>query len=149
LLSAEDVGLAVQLQPEEIPDAAACRKVAETWLPKIAADPDMAVDTRVVVPIYNDFDSARSHVWATVGVRIARLEARYLYYYPPSVRPKTGGEWTKVEGYKLQPAEYLIAVDEFVAGERPTLTPLSREEFRSICDSAKTKEEIAAKLGEK
>jgi hypothetical protein len=136
LLSAEDIGMDAALKPDEDVDREACRKEAEAWLKKIADDPDMAVDTRVIVPVFTDVVNGRTHVWATAGVRLAKLEASYLHGNPPSIRPKTGGEWKPIEGWKTKPSHYLVAVDEFVSTNRPGLGALNREEYRALCDQA-------------
>lgn len=136
LLSAEDIGMDPALKADEGVDREACRKEAEAWLAKIADDPDMAIDTRVVVPVYSDVMKRETHVWATAGVRLAKLDASYVDPYLPSIRPKAGGDWTQIERWKVKPSHYLIPVDEFVSATRPGLGALNREEFRALCDQA-------------
>jgi len=43
-------------------------------------------------------------------------------------------------------SHYLIPVDEFAEIELPGLRALSREEFRQVCDRAKTKDAIIKEL---
>jgi hypothetical protein len=136
LLSAEDLGMAPALKADEGVDQAACRKEAEGWLKKIPEDPDMAADTRVVVPVFTDIEKGQTHLWATAGVRLARLDVSYLKEFPPSIRPKTGGEWKKIESWKVKPSHYLIPVDEFVSTNRSGLGALNRDEYRALCDKA-------------
>jgi hypothetical protein len=136
LLSAEDIGMDPALKADEGVDREVCRKEAEAWLKKIHEDPDMAVDTRVIVPVFTDLDNNQTHVWATAGVRLARLDASYLHSHPPSIRPKSGGDWKQVEGWKLHASHYLIPVDEFVSTNRKGLGALNREEYRKLCDAA-------------
>jgi hypothetical protein len=147
LLSAEDIGMDPALKADEGVDREICRKEAESWLGKIADDPDMAVDTRVVVPVFTDVVNEKTHVWATAGVRLAKLDASYVDPYLPSIRPKTGGDWKQIESWKVKPSHYLIPVDEFVSATRPGLGALNREEFRALCDKAEgDKEKIVEAL---
>jgi hypothetical protein len=136
LLSSEDIGMDPALKADEGVDRNACRKEAEAWLTTIADDPDMAIDTRVIVPVYTDVRNNQTHVWATAGVRLAKLDASYLDSYLPSIRPKNGGDWKQIESWKVKPSHYLIPVDEFVSATRPGLGALNREEFRALCDQA-------------
>jgi hypothetical protein len=46
----------------------------------------------------------------------------------------------------MEPAQYLIAVDEFAEVELPSLRLPTREELRKLCDQRQTKEEIVAAL---
>ena len=42
---------------------------------------------------------------------------------------------------------YVIAVDEFAEAQIPGLRPLTRKEFREVCNAYKTKPEILSALG--
>jgi hypothetical protein len=146
LLSCEDLGMRPSTTAEETGDPAAAMSTAEKWLIRIESDPDLAADTRVIVPVYYDPQRQVMSVWATVGVRLVKLKTEYDPRFPPSVRPADGGEWKPVEQEKLKPTHNLIAVDEFISCQIPSLKPLSREEFRKLCDEHKTKEKIIAAL---
>src|SRR5262249_13117410 len=54
LVSAEDIGLAPALTPEENVDQERCYQLAMDWLPQALKDEDLAADTRVSVPIFVD-----------------------------------------------------------------------------------------------
>jgi hypothetical protein len=145
LVSCEDIGLKPEFAKEEKVDQERCYKLATTWLPKAFADEDLAVDTRVAVPVYVDPGRGIVRVWMTLGVRLAKLEASYAR--PPHVKPANGSaDWKEVESYKLEPAHYLIPVDEFAEVELRGLRVLSREELRAVCDREKTKEAIIEAL---
>jgi hypothetical protein len=145
LLSAEDIGMKPDLVPDENVDPERCSKLAEDWLPKAFADPDLAIDTRVSIPIYVDPNSRVTRLWATLGVRLAKLDVRYAR--PPHLKPANGSlDWQPAEEHKLKPAEYLIPVDEFAEIELHGLRTLTREELRAVCDREKTKEAILAAL---
>jgi hypothetical protein len=152
LVSAEDIGLRPALTKEEEPDCERCYKLAAEWLPKAFADPDLAIDTRVCVPIFPDRSRGVTRIWATLGVRLAHLDAEYLR--PPSVAqaprpdadPKERAAWRELRMDELEASHYLIAVDEFAEVELPVMHALSREDLRAVCDREKTKDAIIAAL---
>ncbi|MGD0897510.1 MAG: hypothetical protein ABR915_06710, partial [Thermoguttaceae bacterium] len=145
LVACEDIGMKPQLLADEPLDQKAAQAAALGWLKDLEQNPDLACDTRVAVPIYVDYVARRTRLWATLGVRLARLEAGYAR--PPKVRPKGyGGAWKEVEGYQLAGSQYVIPVDEFAEIELPGLRTLTRQELRAACDRHKTKEEIVKAL---
>ena len=113
LLSAEDIAMAPEIRPDEPVDRQACEAKATAWLGSFASDGDLKVDTRVSVPLYFDVVNRRTRLWATTGVRLAKLEVSYAK--PPKVKPTSGaGEWEELKPSSgSKPPEYLIAVDEF------------------------------------
>jgi hypothetical protein len=145
LICAEDIGLRPTLAADEKIDVPRCTHLAADWLPRAWQDPDLAADTRVAVPIFVDLGRGATRLWMTLGVRLARLEAAYAK--PPSIKSANGaGDWKVVEAYRLGPANYLIAVDEFAEVELTGLRVLTRDELRAICDREQTKEKILAAL---
>ena len=141
LLCAEDIGMAPALRPDEPVDRAACEAKAVEWLDNFGKDPDLQVDTRVSVPLYYDVIQHRTRLWATLGVRLAKLDVAYAK--PPMIKPKEEkAEWVEVKPHQVRSVEYVIAVDDFAEVEIPGVGPLSRKEFRDVCDSQKTKPEI-------
>ena len=108
---------------------------------ELQQNPDLACDTRVSVPIYADPMAGKTRIWATLGVRLAKLSADYAR--PPNVRPRgQNGEWQEVKSYQLGLSRYVIPVDAFAEFELPRLTSLTRQELRAVCDRCKTQEEI-------
>jgi hypothetical protein len=144
LVSAEDIGLKPALAKDEPVDPERCYHLAADWLPKAFEDPDMAADTRVSVPVYVDPVGGVTRLWATLGVRLAKLDADFAR--PPHIRLQDGGGWKTAETYQLGPAHYLIPVDEFAEVELTGRKALSRDEFRAVCDREQTKEAIVAAL---
>jgi hypothetical protein len=144
-LSAEDIGLKPTLMADEPVDRAVCEKAASNWLAHQESDPDLAADTRVAIPVYYDPRTGTTRVWMTLGVRLARLEARYAR--GPKVRPETaGGNWEDVETSKLVAASYVIPVDEFAEVEIGGGRVLTRLELRTVCDLCKAKAAIVDAL---
>jgi hypothetical protein len=145
MLSGEDIGMAPEIRPDEPVDRVACEAKATAWLGSFAGDADLSVDTRVSVPLYFDVASRRTRLWATMGVRLAKLDVSYAR--PPKVKPAGGaGEWEELKPHQLGAAEYLIAVDEFAEVEIPAVEPLTRREFRDACNAHRTKPEILRAL---
>jgi hypothetical protein len=148
LVSVEDIGQKPALAADEGVDLERCYQAATEWLPKANADADLAVDTRVAVPLFVDPNRGVTREWLTLGVRLTRLEAAYVR--PPSLKPAQAlgelGEWEAVKSNQLEGASYLIAVDEFAEVELKGNRVLSREELRAICDREKTKEAILEAL---
>jgi glucose/arabinose dehydrogenase len=106
---------------------------------------DLAEDTRVAVPIYVDPFQGTTRLWVTLGVRLTKLEARFVR--APRLKPAEGeGDWKEVEGWKLHAARHVIPVDEFAEVEVRTLAPPNREELRRLCDEHKTREKIVEAL---
>jgi hypothetical protein len=145
LISCEDVGHKPALEDGEVADPEASYQAARDWLDTIGDEADLAEDTRVAVPIYVDPFKGTTRLWITLGVRLTKLEARFVR--APRLKPAEGeGDWKEVEGWKLHGAGHVIPVDEFAEVEMPTLAPPNREELRRLCDEHKTREKIVEAL---
>jgi hypothetical protein len=143
LVSCEDIGMKPQFAKDELIDQGVAKNVALQWLNDLEKNGDLACDTRVAVPIHVDARGTR--LWATLGVRLTPLKAEYAR--PPKLRPlREKGPWQDAQADQLAPAEYLIPVDEFAEFALSGSNTLTREEFRSLCDRHKTKEEILTAL---
>ena len=144
LISCEDIGHKPALKEGEA-DADACYAAASAWLEKLAEEQDLAADTRVAVPVYIDPFQGKMRLWVTLGVRMTKLDSRFVR--APRLKPAQGdGDWKTVEDWKLAGVEHLIAVDEFAEVEVNGLSPPNREELRKLCDQHKTKEKILEAL---
>ena len=145
LISAEDIGMNPALKDDEPVDQEHCYALATSWLSRVFKDEDLAVDTRVAVPIYASPVSTR--LWLTLGVRLSKLDVSYAR--PPSLKPAAGGDWKVVETSKLEGVSYLIPVDEFAEVDLPGMKVLTRDELRAMCDREKTKDAILKALQSK
>lgn len=143
LVSAEDIGLKPRFLPDEPVDQERCYRRAEEWLAKAFDDPDLAIDTRVAVPIGYDPAGKKTRLWAILGVRADKLDAAYAR--PPHIRPKDGGDWQLVELSRLDTSKYYIAVDEFAEIEARGV--YTRAEWQALCDRGKTRQGILAEVG--
>jgi len=144
LLSCEDIGMKPQLADGELADLPAAKQAAKDWLGNLVNNVDLLCDARVSVQIFVD-PLHKTRIWATLGVRLAHLDASYAQ--PPRMRPKDGaGPWTEVESNQLGNSRYVIPVDEFAEIELAGSSALTREELREACDRHKTKEEIVRGL---
>ena len=145
LVSCEDIGMRPEFLRDEPVDRDGARNAALAWLRDFPKDPDVACDTRVAVPVYVDPIRDRTRLWATLGVRLAHLEASYAR--PPKVRPKgQGGAWQDVDDWLLDVSRYVIAVDEFAEFETKGSAALTRAEHRAVCDRHKTRAAILKTL---
>ena len=146
LVACEDIGMRPGFLEDESVDQPAAMKAALDWLAQCESDPDLACDTRVAVPIQIDPVADTTRIWATVGVRLARLEASYAR--PPKVRPTSNpkAEWHDVEPGTLAASGYVIPVDEFAEIELKGSAALTRAELRAVCDEHKTKGAIVDAL---
>lgn len=147
LVSAEDIGLKPEFLAGESVDLEACYQRATVWLVGAFTDPDVKADTRVAVNVYLDRPRNRTRVWLTLGVRMAKLVA----WYPdpdrvPRIRAAETAPWEKVERWKLEKSDYLIAGEDFAEVELNGIRALSRDELRAICDKHRTREEILKSL---
>lgn len=147
LLSMEDIGLRPGITTEELADPDGARRQALDWLAHWADDPDLAVDTRVIVPVTVDAERRATNVWGTAGVRLANLDVAFASGFGPSVRPAgSSDEWQPAAAHILESKRYVIPVDEFVTAEMPGLDCPTREEFRKLCDAAGTSAKIRETL---
>lgn len=150
LVSCEDIGMKDELLAGEVENKDYARGLAAAWLKEWDKDPDLAVDTRVAVPMYYDYQRA-TRFWGTIGVRAAPLSVRWHSRpsWRPQPKPGDGAEaWQEMAWSNLGDVEYLLLVDEFAEFERRGSVPLSRSEFRKRCDRAGTKEAIVKALQE-
>lgn len=149
LVSCEDIGLRPETLDGELGHHAEyLRTIADKWLEDWTRDPDLAVDTRVAVPVYN-LPGKYTRFWCTIGVRPVKLKAHYAKR--PSWRPwpedgDESEEWREVEWHELNKSEWVILTDEFTEAQREGDTPLAREELRDICDAHKDKQDITSAL---
>jgi hypothetical protein len=146
IASAQSVGLdwsahllADELSPE---DFTAATNRADTWLETWKQDVDIRRDPRVIVPV-GQLQTGEILYWAVLGVKVYRINARFVEGYEPRADPI--GDYCELRDHVDH--DYLLLVEEMQEvrmGE--TVAPLTREEYRQICDQYDNASDIVAAL---
>lgn len=135
VVAAQDIGLPFSLSVAGDPLAADIPKLGEDaakWLATLSDDPIAQSDVRVLVPIAQ-IDAAHTKYWAVIGVRGTLAGYSYLK------GADTSAPLPADQSRRLLPTEQFLEVVS-------SATPLTREEYRVLCDEAKTADGIAAAL---
>jgi hypothetical protein len=136
IVAAQDVGLKPKLDATGDPaanDWAALAKGADHWLEALPTDPVAAADVRVMIPIA-DLDGQRARYWAVIGVRTTL--AAYSFINGSDTSMPTGAD--QIARVSLPTEQFLEVTSSAV--------PMSRDDFRALCDKAGTAEEIQKAL---
>ncbi len=146
LLSCADIGMGPSLRYDEVTDRAAAAARAHEWLANWRTDQDMAVDVREAWPLgpADPSNPGKGTVYRCVlGVRAVDVEVKYdrkpTFYVPGTTRT--------VDLY-FKPAKYTVYVPVIVEVVVPGVAPLTRANFRKICNEQKTESAIVAALKE-
>lgn len=148
-VSCEDIGLKPEILTDELGyETHYVRALAAKWLEDWHTDPDLAVDTRVAVPVYN-MPGGYTRFWCTIGVRPIKLTASYATQ--PSWRPwpedgEKPGAWDTVPRHQLLEGNWVILADEFAEVQVRGAPAITRKELRDICNNHNTKEAIIKAL---
>ena len=128
------------------------------WVEHLGQEKFVDEDIRVMVPVLSNFWGTEVRYWAVLGTKLLKIEVYYAR--PPRVgesRARTDEERATEDpealieegrapsGSVWEPREYVIPVQVFA---EMTLgpKPLTREEFRKICDQYSTREDIVTAL---
>ena len=128
---------------------------AKNWLENIKTHKFIDEDSRVIVPVCSNNEGAEVRNWAVLGIRLLKIQVYYAK--PPKIAYSNASESNEREQMlekgneefnkymTWQPKNYVIPVQVFA---EVTLgpEPLTRKEFRDICDKHETKEDIVAAL---
>ena len=145
LVSCEDIGLRPSFLKDENVDIAHCYEIAEKWLGRALDDEDLAVDTRVSVPIAFDLIPSATHLWVNIGVKLLQFEASFAT--PPSIKDSEESEWREVSEDELDKMVWLIPVVQFAEVKVEGHKVFDRDELRAICDKHTSREAIIKALG--
>jgi hypothetical protein len=96
-------------------------------------------DIRVIVPVLANYELTQMRCWAVLGVKLTKIKT--WFEKEPDI--KAPAQSRSLINFK--PADYYIPVLVF-AEVTTGPDPLTREEFRKICDKKKTKEAIIQAL---
>jgi len=116
---------------------------AEQWLADWQKDPLMARDIRVIVPMGVN-SKGQLTCWTVMGIRPITIKAGYKTY--PTIK-QIAGPQAEVE-VQYEGLTYTVLVPVFSEVVIDSAVPLTREEFRAICDAGKTKAGILAAIGD-
>lgn len=141
-VAADSLGMAPELVEDELAafPLGTAREAARSWLAHFAGDADVARDPRVSLPVGRDGDGNAVY-WAVVGVKVLHLHASFPETRRPEVLARTPGSCVQ-KGWKAFEA-YLLVEQSIEVRRRADLPPLTREEFRALCDAHDTTEAIA------
>ncbi len=146
-VSADSIGMGTELSVDELAafplDEA--RGAARAWLASVADDPDVARDPRVSLPVALETDPQTqidyAIYWAVVGVKVIHLKASF----PESRRPEILGTepYCTLKGWaSFEP--HMLVEQTIQVRRRLDQPPLTREEFRALCDQYDNADAIAA-----
>lgn len=127
------------------------RALFRHWTGQIKIDPDLGRDVRMMVPIFYDIERRKLKVWAVLGV--ATKPMSISFEKDPTVvcvKEVTDGKTIEVPledvyvSFQAQDQRlgYLVTAELYVT------RPLNREEFRDLCDSSESAQEILDRLAE-
>lgn len=142
--SSKNIGLTPDLYAGELDIAEESLQLAKNWLKNWKDDPLMKKDIRVIVPL-GPVDEQMSALdnWAVIGLRRVVVEVEY------ESKPEVKFLNTSREIYPTFLSKtYTILVPVFTEVITPGSEPLTREEFRTVCDRYKTRKEIIKALEE-
>jgi hypothetical protein len=140
-VSADSIGMAPELASDELDvfPLEAARAAARSWLDNVGDDPDIARDPRVSLPVA--LDDGYATYWAVVGVKVLHLEASFPDSRRPEVLSATPYGCVQAGWKMFEP--YLLIEQTIQVRRRADRPPLTREEFRALCDTHETAEAIA------
>jgi hypothetical protein len=144
VLAADSIGMRPALTADEAAayPVEADRKRGRAWLDAWRADPDIAKDPRVIVPLGRDLNTGTARYWAVIGTSVVKTQARFYPAFEPRL-VNTGAcvfrSWVDTQPFLL--------TGQTVDITRPLKAPPpTRAEFRSLCDRAKTRDAIVHAL---
>jgi hypothetical protein len=97
-----------------------------------------------MIPWPIQLDYGQPSLWATIGVRLAKLDVYYMR--PPKIRENATSQWQEVESFRLGKVQFVIAVDEFAEFSLSGRQVMTRQELRALCDQHSTKAAIVKAL---
>ena len=135
VVACQDIGLKISLAaPGDPPQTewTALAEKADDWLQGLSRDPLASSDVRVMVPIAA-LESGKYKYWAVVGVR--GTLAGYSYIEGMDTSPPKPADQTRA----------WLATEQFVEVVSSP-SPMTRDEFRALCDEKKSADAIKAAL---
>jgi hypothetical protein len=151
IISLENIGLSLDLKKGELTqdNIKSAKSSAFKWLKNYKRDKRLKKDVRLCLPVHHlklgrDPKEWETQYWGVIGVSLKKIIFKYIKE-PEVLLPKD----IKKRKHKIfyQNNEYYIPIIEFVSFKKNyNLPPPTRDEFRKICNTYKTKEEIILQL---
>lgn len=147
LATAASLGMRDQRVDDEraaFPDAA---KDAAEFVAGWSTNADVAYDPRVIVPGVIDANAGTVTYWAVIGVRpVQSVASFYPGFLPRDVAPTpTNTSFCAFRSF-VSRTRVLYSLVNVQVRARLAAPPLTREEFRAICDANKTEDAIVAAI---
>jgi hypothetical protein len=142
VLSAASIGMRPGLTSDEataFPPAADATR-AQAWLDGWHSDADVVRDPRVIVPIDRDPVAGTTRYWAVIGTTVVKIAASFY----PGFEPKVVSGCAVRSFVDTEP--YLLTGDTVEVTRPASASPLTRDEFRALCNRAQTHDAIVQAL---
>ena len=123
-------------------DKNSCLKHFQEWKVRLLSDPDVARDSRMMVPVFYDLGRKKTKVWAFFGWEFTWLDASFARDPKIEVRDKSGKECTRPIRFRR----------DFYAAAKPVIREIyvsevmDRPQFRAHCDKYRTASAILENL---
>ncbi|MDB5348337.1 MAG: hypothetical protein JWP89_6714 [Schlesneria sp.] len=147
LIACDEIGL----EPSRIDPADARQSLrdvatARTWINSQLSDPDLTADSRCMVPLFYDEGREKTKVVVTLGFRAELMSVAYETRPHVTVIDDNGQVMDQQKDVRIawESDHHVIASPQ--SAECYVRQPLSRKEFRRICDEQQTTERILAAL---
>lgn len=157
----DDIGMKAEFLPEEMPDAQIlqAKHQTEKWLADYEKESFCEKDVRYIVPALTNLSRTQVRYWMVVGVKLLKIRADYVKRPQVQIldmeteevvqQIPTDTESGRIADthlqYKFAPEEYFLPIEVF--GEATgSAEPLTREEFRKLCDKHKERDQIIAAI---
>ena len=135
---------AVDLSSEDGPEGDA--EAFMTWAAATAEDPDLARDSRMMVPVFNDPMKGRVKVWCMLGWQQQRAWASYVEKPKVAAVDESGAAVELDKTFDVIYSSQALPLASPIFAEVWVTKLLNRDEFRRHCDTYVTPEVILANL---
>lgn len=146
LTSMAELGLPAKLEADaSYPptlDENYCLKHFQNWKTRLLSDPDIANDSRMMVPVFQDLGRKKTKVWVFLGWELTWIEASFVRDPKIEVRDKSGKECKR----QISFTRHLYAAPSPVIHEIYVSELLDRPQFRAHCDKYRTTSAILENL---
>lgn len=148
LATASALGMRDQMSADEKALFPNAQKDAADFVASWATDPDVAYDPRVIVPAAIDLAAGTVTYWAVIGVKpVLSLASFYPGFLPRDVAPSTDhGRNCIYRGGFTDRKRVLFSLANVQVTGRLAAPPLTRNEFRALCDANQTQAAIVAAI---